>query len=356
MSALEITLRLTVGLLLLLGNAFFVVTEFALTRLRQLDPEEIEADSGLRVAWQMTERLEIYLTGCQVGITTTSVLLGVVAEPAVTAMIRPAATATGLPERLLPGISIVLAVLLINLAHTIWGEQVPTYLGVERPGQVARWAARPHRLWTRTVYPLIWVGDSISKLTLRLFGIHMSRSWTRDDEGAEAQDGRVGHPELRRQMGEILSRGELTSERRREVLNALAIDRIPVERIMVPRGEIVALSAEEPFARNFEILTTRRHSRFPLVGESLDDVLGTVYTPALFGKLDALGSGELRIEEVAVPAMTVGPEMTVSRLIDRFQDARQELALVEREGRVLGLVTVTDAFEAIAGELEDPFD
>lgn len=356
MSPIEIAVRLLAGVALVLGNAFFVVTEFALTRLRQSEPQDLDESSGLRLAWKMTERLEIYLTSCQVGITTTSILLGVITEPAVTEMIRPLGNVVGLPERLLPATSVALAVVLINLVHTVWGEQVPTYLGVERPEQVARWAARPHRLWTRSVYPLIWVGDGISKFTLSLFGIRMSRSWMR--QAGEQKEGkrRVGYPELRQQMGEVLSRGELTAERRREVLNALAIERTPVAEIMVPREEIVALSLDDSFERNFEVLTNRRHSRFPLVGASLDAVVGTVYTPALFGKLDALASGELDLEEVAVPAMSVAPEMPVSRLIDRFQEARQELALVEKDGRVLGLVTVTDAFEAIAGELEDPFD
>jgi CBS domain containing-hemolysin-like protein len=80
--------RLFGGVGLLLGNGFFVTTEFAMTRVRQFQEGEfLDHGRGLERAWNMTERLEIFLSGCQVGITICSVGLGVVAEPAVTAVI-----------------------------------------------------------------------------------------------------------------------------------------------------------------------------------------------------------------------------------------------------------------------------
>lgn len=125
---------------MLLANAFFVATEFALTRLRQYRQEEIQENSGLSRAWKMTERLEIYLTGCQVGITSTSILLGVIAEPAVTQLIELLIAGAEIGSFTTHGISIVLSVVLINFAHTIWGEQTPTYLGVEKAKTVARYS------------------------------------------------------------------------------------------------------------------------------------------------------------------------------------------------------------------------
>jgi len=75
--SLTIILQLLGGVLLILANAFFVVTEFALTRTPQFDKEEFQEHSGLRRAWEMTGQLEIYLTGCQLGISSTSILLGI---------------------------------------------------------------------------------------------------------------------------------------------------------------------------------------------------------------------------------------------------------------------------------------
>ena len=140
---MEMTIRLLSELILLLLNAFYVATEFALTRLRQYDRDELEDTPGLNRAWEMTETLEIYLTSCQIGITTTSILLGVIAEPAVTELIKLLFTTDSIGAVSTHAISIVLSVSIINIIHTIWGEQTPTYLGVERAKTVAKYCAIP---------------------------------------------------------------------------------------------------------------------------------------------------------------------------------------------------------------------
>lgn len=361
MSGGEVALRLLAGALLTLANAFFVGTEFALTRLRQLPEDEFRDDPRLERAWKMTERLEIHLTGCQLGITTTSILLGVVAEPAVTAVIAPLLGPLGIRGRVLQVTAVVVAVVLINLVHKIWGEQTPTYLGVERPKAVARHAAAALDRWTRVMYPIIIAGDGLAKLTLRLFGIEIRRSWTREEpEEPEEAEGPADHAELRRAVVEVLGRGELSSERRQEVVRALDIDRIPVRQIMVPAEDVVFLSTERSTEDNLEVIRQHRFSRLPLVRGSLDDRVGTIYVPALFAELDAVRAGDRSLADIATPTPSVPADMPVSELIDRFQELNQELALVVEEngeqGAVIGLVTSTDTFEAIAGELYDPFD
>lgn len=89
-------LQLFAGLSLLFSNGFFVTTEFAMTRVRQFDESAFQDHRGLRRAWEMTEQLEIDLSGRQLGITISSVGLGVVAEPALAAVLDPAIRAAGL--------------------------------------------------------------------------------------------------------------------------------------------------------------------------------------------------------------------------------------------------------------------
>lgn len=358
LATFEIIWRSAAGVLLLLGNAYFVAVEFGLTRLRQLDETQLD-DPKLSLALKLTERLEIYLTSCQVGITTTSILLGVVAEPAVTEMLRPVTDFFGVPEQAAPATSIVLAVVVINLFHTVWGEQAPTYLGVERPAQVSRWGAPILRGWTVLIYPLIWMGDGLSKWTLRLFGIEMKRSWV--EEGIEGDEtatatGAMSVAEIRREMGEVLSRGELSRERRQEVLNALSIEEIPIRDVMIPRDKMAVLRRQDDFETALETLKAGRFSRYPLVGEDMEDFHGVIYVPALVGRVDELRSGEVTLADLATDALTLDASTPVSEAIDRFQEAGEELALVRDDESVVGLLTVTDALEEIAGELRDPFD
>jgi CBS domain containing-hemolysin-like protein len=354
MPALELSIRLVAGVFLTLANAFFVGTEFALTRLPQFDESEFRGDSGLERAWAMTQELEIYLTGCQLGITTSSILLGIVAEPAVTAVLEPVVGLLSLGPGTTSVVSVVAAVILINLIHKIWGEQAPTYLGVEKPKAIARYAAPIHYGWTTLTYPFIVFGDGIAKRTLALFGVQISRSWTDSDDGEDESVG--SRTELRRRMASLMRAQEIPSERRQEILNALTIGERPVEDIMIAREDVVALSTRNSLEDNLQIAADHVHSRFPLIDESLDDVVGTVYVASLLRDREALRDGQKSLADLAAAPVVVPAETSISRLIDYLQKREQELALVEDDDRIVGLITITDAFEAIAGDVRDPLD
>jgi CBS domain containing-hemolysin-like protein len=351
MSTLEVVVRLVGGVLLTGANAFFVVTEFALTRLPQLDPAD--DPPGLEQARRITNQLEIYLTGCQLGITASSILLGVVAEPAFTHLFRPLFDLFGLSEAVSHAISVVVGIVLINLIHKIWGEQTPTYLGVERPRQVARRTAGALQAWTTVAYPFIIAGDSLAKGTLRLFGVEVQRSWTEEETGEESPG---SYGAVRREIGEILSRADLSRERRGEILRAVDIDQIPVRAIMVPRSEVVPLYTTDTLHESLQEMRAHPYDRYPLLDPDWDNVYGTLYMTAVFRHLPELERGDTTLIDIAEPVVWVDPELPVSDLIDRLQKKQQEIAIVRAEGHARGLVTSTDAFEAIAGELEDPGD
>jgi len=355
MPTLDLAVRLVAGVLLTFANAFFVATEFALTRLPQFDKSEFQGHPGLQRAWAMTQQLEIYLTGCQLGITTSSILLGIVAEPAVTVLIEPVVGLIGLGSQTTSVVSVVVAVVVINLIHKIWGEQAPTYLGVEKPKAIARYAAPVHYWWTTLTYPFILLGDGIAKKTLGLFGVTISRSWT--DAEASEDDAEVGsRTELKRRMADLLRAQDVPVERRQEVMNAFAIGDRPVEDIMVPRDEMIVLSTQRSLEDNLDVAATHVHSRFPLVNGGADDVVGTIYAAGLLRDWDALCTGDKQLEDLAASPVTVPAETSISRLIDYLQEREQELALVNDDGRIVGLITITDAFEAIAGDMKDPLD
>ena len=348
MTPLEIAARLVAGVLLILANGFFVAIEFALTRARQFTQDEfIDGDSRLERAWEMTNDLELYLTTCQVGITASSIAVGIVAEPALAALFEPIFAGSFLAT---VGAGALIAYLIINLVHLTHGEQAPTYLGVERSRTVCRYGAAPLHYFYVAISPIIALGDTVAKWTLRLFGVEMTGAWLETEE-----DVIESRAELRNRLGSVLEEGDLPEERREEVMNALAIGDRTVADIMLPREDIVALSTADSWEANAERIHEFPHTRFPLVGEDLDDFRGIVYVPVLMHEVAADGEA-VDLEAAATPPLTVGAGMPVSDLIDQFQKENQELALVVRDGRTIGLVTATDAFEEITGELSDPLD
>ncbi len=349
MNTLEITGRLIAGILLILTNGFFVAIEFALTRARQYTEEEFVGDNlALERAWEMTQNLEIYLTSCQVGITASSIAVGIVAEPALAALFEPLFENTALAAI---GTGGIIAFLIINLVHLTHGEQTPTYLGVERSRMVCRYGATPLYWFHRLISPLITLGDWIAKATLKLFGVEMTGAWLETEE--EVIESRA---DLRNRLGSVLEQGDLTDERYDEVMNALQIGERPVREIMISAEKIVALSTEADFEENFRRMEATPHTRYPLVGEDLTDFRGIVYFPVFARHREDLATGEIDFAELAAPPMTVSPDTDVSDAIDQFQAENQELALVIEDGEVVGLVTVTDAFESVIGDVEDPLD
>lgn len=349
MQAPEIAFRLVAGAALILANGFFVTIEFALTRARQYSEEEFVGQGrGLEHAWEMTQNLEIYLTSCQVGITSTSIAVGIVAEPGVAALLAPV---FGDATILSFSVSIILAYLVVNLLHLTHGEQAPTYLGVERAKQVCKYGATPLYWWTRIAWPIIIFGDGASKWTLRRFGVEMTGAWLETE--ADVMEGRAN---LYKRFGSALEAGDVPAERQQEVMNALAVGDIPVRGIMVPREEIVALSTENTTEENLTIIEEHAHSRYPLVGKDIDDFQGSVYLPSVTNHFEELQNGEFDIEDLANSPMTLPATEETSDAIDRFQTENQELALVEEDGEIVGLLTSTDAFEEVMGEHEDPID
>ena len=349
MDPLEIGIRLIGGLLLILANAFFVAIEFALTRARQYtEAEFVDGGSALERAWEMTQNLELYLTTCQIGITASSIAVGIVAEPALSALFDPLFEGTLLASI---GSGGILAFLLINLVHLTHDEQTPTYLGVERSRQVCRYGASPLYWFHKLISPVITLGDGIAKWTLRLFGVEMTGAWLETETAAIES-----RADLRNELGSVLERGDLPEERRDEVMNALEIGEQSIRDVMIPSEEIVALSTGVDTEENLRRMAESPQTRYPLVGEELTDFRGIVYFPVFARHREALTDGTVDLAELAAPPMTLSPDGSVSDAIDQFQTENQELALVVEDGEVVGLVTVTDLLESVMGDIEDPLD
>lgn len=374
--------RLGVAPVLIGMNAFFVAVEFALTRLSslKLTEEDLEGSPGLRKAKSMLDRLEIHLTGCQLGISTTSVLLGVLAEPGVTRLIEPVVALFGIEGTSVRGISVVVAVVILNIVHKIWGEQAPTYLGVERPRAIAATLAPILSWWTTVMGPVIRLGDGAAKWTLRLFGVEVTRSWASEGEledrgesgdreeswdREESGDRAIGdRAALKRRMADLLTRGQVPSDRRDEVLASLEIDEIPSSRVMVPIEAMVPLALDVSGEENRARIGRTGHTRYPVLtrddrdldGLRLEDVAGVIYIAGLFDPPARILGDPLEMEDLLEPPVICRADLPVADLIDELQRSRQEMALLTRGDRVVGAVTITDAMEAIAGDLQDPLD
>jgi CBS domain containing-hemolysin-like protein len=269
-------------------------------------------------------------------------------------------------EALLPGgvgtmsahaFAVTIALVVMNLLHVVVGEQAPTYLGIERTKTISKYLAPGLHWWTRLLRPVIRTVDWTAQSLLSLFGVAITRSWTEAETEGEDKVGEVlmSHGAVRREIGKVLSRANLSRERRSEILRAVDIEHIPVRVIIVPRSEIVALRAPDDLRQNLQRMRNHPHNRYPFLHSDWESVYDTLYMATVFRHLPALERGDIALRGLAEP-VSVNPELPISDLIDRPQKRRQEIVLVCTDGHSRGLVTSADAFEAIAGGLEDPSD
>lgn len=358
---LVIALEILFIALLIFINGVLALSELAVvsSQKAQLKRRADRGSARARAALDLAKDPNRFLSTVQVGITLIGILAGTfgganVADE-IAALVRNIPALAPYAETI--GLGAV--VVIITYLTLIFGELVPKRLALNTPERLAALIARPMRKLSVLAAPVVHFLTFSTNATLRLlhaFGISAARSREEEEEGEDhAPLPSVGA--LRREIGRVLSRGNLSRERRVEVLRALEIEQVPVREIMIPRDEVVALSTAVSLEENLRLMRTRPYNRYPLVGDGLDEMRGILYTTAVFRALDALEDGATTLADVAAPPMAVPADLAVSDLIDRFQAEGQELAFVTgAQGDVLGIVTTTDAFEAIAGELEDPAD
>ena len=170
--------NLLLVLFLVFLNGFFVAAEFAMVKVRstRLDTLLQEGNGQAKMARQLVDHLDAYLSACQLGITLASLGLGWVGEPAVASMITPVLTELGLPTAAIHTISFGLAFSFITALHIIIGELAPKSLAIQKAESVTLLVAWPLRAFYRLMYPFIWALNSTANALLRLGGISLGTS------------------------------------------------------------------------------------------------------------------------------------------------------------------------------------
>jgi CBS domain containing-hemolysin-like protein len=336
------------GILLLIGaNAFFVASEFAVTRIRatQVTEFEVEGRVGAASLRDAVEHLDSYLAACQLGITAASVGLGLIAKPVFEQLLEPLPGEAG---GFAYAVSFAAAFGLVTLLHVVLGELMPKSIAIARNTPTALAVALPLRLFYVTTRPVVEAFNGLGNILLRPFGVPPARE--------------VGHAphtetELRALLRQSLGEGLIEQSDVELAEGAFAFGDREVHEIMVPRPEIVALSVRRSPRRCLAAVVDSTFTRYPVYRESLDDIVGIVHVRDLFTALHDRGLDALLLEPLVRPAFVVPETKRLAELLADFRRTRQHLALVVDEyGAVVGLVTLEDLLEEIVGEIEDEYD
>jgi len=335
-------------LLIVLLNAFFVAAEFAIVKVRdsQLQAAIEEGVSGAKFAQHVTRNLDAYLSAGQLGITLTSIALGIFGEPFVAVVVQPLMFKLGVVnETTIRWTSIGIAYAVVTYLHVVLGEQTPKVLAIRKSLATALFIARPLHLFYVVLRPAIFVLNTSTNFCLRfLFRIEP----VSESELAHSEE------ELRHIVAESQKSKEVTETEKDILLNALALNDRCVRDVMTPRNQVVSFDADDYFEANLKAAIDAKHTRYPLVEGHLDHSLGMIHIKdliALVGK----PKPDLRTIRRDIPMV---PEMMpIDKLLRFFLDKHAHLALaVDEYGGAVGVVTLDNVLEEIVGVIQDEFD
>jgi CBS domain containing-hemolysin-like protein len=333
---------------LVLANAYFVATEFALVAVRR-SQVKLWVAAGRRGAASVataTGRLDDAIAATQLGITIASIDLGWLGEPALATLIAPGLAALGIEgSRAVHGIATAVAFSAITFLHVVVGELAPKAIALDRPGQVALVCARPLLVFGRVFRLVLVVMNGAGNRLVRALGVQPS---------GEAQ--RVhSADELSLLVAESREAGELRPEQSRILGRVFRISRTRVRDVMIPRERAFAIDRRTDPEGLLERLREEGYTRLPVYEGDLDRIVGILHTKDLF---HLYAKTRLVVLADAIrPATEMRPETPIGEALRLFRRERRHMAVVrEPDGPLLGIVTLEDVLEEIVGDIEDEHD
>jgi magnesium and cobalt exporter, CNNM family len=328
-------------------NGVFVAAEFALVRSRRGRLEQL-ATKGTRGASAVLEeldRIDEYLSACQLGITMASIGIGFLGEPAVAELIEPAFG--GLSHGVAVAISVGIAYALVTTLHVVVGEQSPKLFAISRPEGTARFLSGPLRWFRRVSAPftvaLTWMSNGVA----RLFGVRPGQI---DEEQPTSED-------LQVLISQSAVRGKLDPGEAVMLRGVFHLHEQEAREVMTPIPAVVTVDHSATVSDALGLCTSSGHNRLVVVEEgNADRVRGIVHALRLVRLLMAEGP-DARIEGAVRDALIVPETKPLDDLLTELQRQRSSMGVVVDEyGRTVGIVTVEDILEEVVGEIEDETD
>jgi CBS domain containing-hemolysin-like protein len=333
---------------LILGNAYFVATEFALVAVRRTQIELwVQAGRrGARSAAEAIANLDDAIAATQLGITLASIGLGFVGEPVLARLLAPALGTLGLESRAaVHSLAIAIAFSIITFLHVVVGELAPKALALDRPGIVALACARPLLLFGRVFRPVLRVMNGAGNALVRAFGV----------ETLGKAHSIHSPEELSLLVLEAREAGTIRPYAGRILGNVFRLATRKVRDVMVPIERVCAVDRRSDIDTLLELLRETGFTRLLVYDGELDRVIGVLHSKDLF---HVLAQEHVVILEDAIrPIATLSPEMSIMDALRQFRRGRRHLAMVRRNGGpLLGICTLEDVLEEIVGQIEDEHD
>ncbi len=331
---------------LIAANGYFVAAEFAFVAARRSKFVE-RAEQGDRRsirAVQVHQRLSFMLSGAQLGITVTSLVVGFIAQPTIGTAIEPVLGALGVPEGAQFGIALTIAFILATVTQMIFGELAPKNLAIAKPEEVGRALAPTTWFFMRAAGPFIRIFDGSANRLLRALRI----------EPVQELHGAVSTLELDLIVDTSAESGHLSPEQAALLARAIDFGELEASDAMVPWNRTVTIGADAT-AADLRALMISAHSRFPVIEED-GSIKGVVHAKDLLG-IPLHEFDNVTVDSLAREVLVVPEAAGLRTVLRELREHATEMAVVVDEyGGPAGVVTLEDVVEELVGDIADEYD
>lgn len=328
-------------------NAFFVISEFAIVKIRRTKLEELAhfGSKRAKIALEINEHLNTYLSATQLGVTLASLGLGWLGEPAVSRLLEDLLSNFELNEVLLHSLGFGIAFTFITLLHVVLGELVPKSMAIQDTEKYALFVAMPLYSFNKLCTPIIWCFDRVSMFILKLMKIEQA------DENEDAHS-----EEEIKLIIDASQKGGVIDDTESEIIqNAINFSEIFAHEIMIPRKDMVCIPQDATFDEVMKLVKEHKHTRFPICADDKDRILGMVHIRDILENSDSQQSDVLK--KITRKILFVPENKSISVILHEMMKKRIQAAIVVDEyGGTAGLLTMEDILEELVGEIRDEHD
>ncbi|MFG2954019.1 hemolysin family protein [Streptomyces sp. NPDC048291] len=340
-------LLLLVAILLSLACGAFVAAEFSLTTVERGELERAveRGERGAAGALKAVRNLTFQLSGAQLGITVTNLVVGMLAEPSIAKLLAGPLEAVGIGASAASSLALVIGTALSTVFLMVVGELVPKNWAISAPLAVAKRVGNAQRWFSAAFGPFITHLNNTANRLVRRFGV----------EPAEELASARGPQELAALARHSAKQGALEADTAELFVRTLNLADLTAENVMTPRVQVVALEVRATCEDVANATRATGLSRFPVYEDSLDSVVGTAHIKDIVA-VPAEERSRVRVAQVMREPLLVPESLTVDRLLDRLGGRRTMAVVIDEYGGTAGVATLEDIVEEVVGEVRDEHD
>jgi len=324
---------------LIVINGLFVMSEIALVSARKIRLESLaeKGDENAKAALELSQNPEVFLSTAQIGITLISILTGVYSGERFGVRLQPVIEKIGFLKPYASAISITIVVIIVTLLSIIFGELIPKRIGLLKAERIARLIARPMKLLSRIMHPLVWLLNKVTNSAFQAFNV----STTKDIS--------VTEDEIKAIISEGTEQGTVEEAEQEIIERVFHLGDRSITSLMTYRNDIVWFDLNDSEEKIKEKIVQETHSVYPICDGQLDNIKGVVSIKDLY-----VADDFTLFKDLMKPALFVPENVSAFQVLEKFKESKIHCCyIVDEYGSLMGMITLNDILEAIVGDIPE---